>query len=134
MKSTLPETLHGTWAFAPPTSIKALFDGDPGADEAAQTLHMDFENYTLGRLFDDRDNYDMNHAGHKAAVAFVRGVVWELGWRASTFKELDSRIAEDGYRGWHSDRSLARALWKEVRLDRVLFVCRHARRARTVSS
>ncbi len=112
-ESTLPETLHGTWAFAPPTSIKALFDGDPGADEAAQTLHMDFENYTLGRLFDDRDNYDMNHAGHKAAVAFVRGVVWELGWRASTFKELDSRIAEDGYRGWHSDRSLAERYGKK---------------------
>jgi hypothetical protein len=59
---------------------------------------MDFENYTLGRLFDDRGNYDMSHAGHQAAVAHVRGVVWALGWRTATFEALDSRIAEDAYR------------------------------------
>jgi hypothetical protein len=51
---------------------------------------MDFEHYTLGRLFDERDNYDMNHAGHKAAVAYVRAVrMGSLGGAQSTFKELD---------------------------------------------
>src|SRR5690606_16039624 len=76
-------------------------------------LHMDFENYTLGRLFDDRSNYDMNHSGHQAAVAHVRGVVWALGWRAAGFGKLDSRIAEDGYRGGRGDRPLAERYGKK---------------------
>ncbi|HOI22023.1 MAG TPA: hypothetical protein PLD45_02000 [Spirochaetales bacterium] len=112
-ESTLPGTLRGTWAFATPPTVQALSKEDPGADEAAQTLHMDFENYTLGRLFDDRHNYDMDHAGHRAAVAHVCGVVWELGWRSATFKDLDSRIEEDGYRGGRGDRPLAERYGKK---------------------
>lgn len=96
--STLPSALSGAWAFAAPAPVRPLAEGDAGAEEAGQTLHMDFENYTLGRLFDDRGNYDMDHAGHQAAVAHVRGVVWALGWRRATFDALDGRIAEDAYR------------------------------------
>jgi hypothetical protein len=59
----LPDSLRGTLSFAAPTPVPPLVDGAPGADEAARTLHMDFENYTLGRLFDDRGNYDMDHTG-----------------------------------------------------------------------
>jgi hypothetical protein len=95
---TLPDALSGTWSFATPEPVQPLTQGAPGADEVGRTLHIDFENYTLGRLFDDRGNYDMNHAGHQAAVAHVRGVVWVLGWRTATFEALDSRIAEDAYR------------------------------------
>lgn len=62
------------------------------------TLRMDFENYTLGGLFEDRRNYDMNHAGHQAAVAHVLGMVWALGWRQARFGDLDRKIAEDGWR------------------------------------
>lgn len=47
----------------------------------------------------------MSHAGHQAAVAHVRGVVWALGWRTATFDELDRRIAEDAYRQGRGDRS-----------------------------
>jgi len=65
---------------------------------------MDFENYTLGRLFDDRGNYDMNHVGHQAGC-HVLGVVWALGWRATTFDTIDNRIAEDAYRHGRGDRS-----------------------------
>lgn len=103
--ASMPASLSGTWAFATPTPVQALSTGDPGADEARRTLHMDFENYTLGRLFDDRGNYDMNHAGHQAAVAHVRGVVWALGWRTATFDAQDGRIAEDAYRHGRGDRS-----------------------------
>jgi hypothetical protein len=96
--SSLPDTLRDTWSFSTPAPVQPLANGDAGTDEAGRTLRMDFENYTLGRLFDDRGNYDANHAGHQAAVAHVRGVVWALGWRATTFEALDSRIAEDAYR------------------------------------
>lgn len=96
--SVLPDALRGKWLFATPALVQPLAEGEDGAEEAGQTLYMDFENYTLGRLFEDRSNYDTNHAGHQGAVAHVRGVVWALGWRKATFETLDSRIAEDAYR------------------------------------
>jgi hypothetical protein len=110
---SLPSSLSGPWAFASPPPVQALSKDDPGADEAGRTLHMDFENYTLGGLFDDRGNYDMDHAGHQAAVAHVRGVVWALGWRTATFDALDRRIAEDAYRHGRGDRSLVERYGKK---------------------
>lgn len=95
---SLPTSLSCAWAFASPPVVQPLSKGDPGANEAGATLHMDFENYTLGKLFDDRANYDMNHAGHQGAVAHVRGVVWHLGWRRPAFESVDREIAEDTYR------------------------------------
>lgn len=94
----LPSSLNSGWTFAAPPPVRPILEGDAGAEEAKRTLHMDFENYTLGRLFDDRGNYDMKHAGHKAAVAHVLGAVWALGWRAARFDTIDKRIAEDAYR------------------------------------
>jgi hypothetical protein len=104
-ESELPDILRGNWDFATPTVVQAIPKNDPRASEVGQTLHMDFVNYTLGRLFDDRGNYDMNHAGHQSAVAYVRGVVWALGWRAASFEALDRSIAEDIYRHGRGDRS-----------------------------
>lgn len=103
--SILPNALSGAWAFAAPVSVPPLAKGDAGADEVGRTLHMDFENDTLGRLFDDRNNYDMDHAGHQAAVAYVCGMVWHLGWRSATFAEIDDRIAEGAYRRGRGDQS-----------------------------
>lgn len=111
--SLLPNALSSAWAFATPEPVQPLAKGDVEADEAERTLHMDFENYTLGRLFDDRRNYDMGHTGHQAAVAYVRGVVWALGWRAANFEKLDSRIAEDRYRGGRGNRPLAERYGKK---------------------
>ncbi|MCA9678125.1 MAG: ATP-binding protein [Myxococcales bacterium] len=97
--ATLPGGLRGDWAFAAPAHVTPIPKGDPRADELKHTLQMDFENYTLGRLCGDRANYDMNHEGHKAAVAYVLGVTWGLGWRADTFEAVDRDIAEQVYRG-----------------------------------
>jgi hypothetical protein len=102
--ATLPTSLSGAWSFGAPQPVQPLADGDAGADEAGRTLHMDFENYTLGGLFDDRSNYDMDHAGHRAAVAHVRGVVWAHGWRAETFDTIDKGIEEDAYRHGRGDQ------------------------------
>ncbi len=94
----VPDSLLGQWSFAAASQVAAVPAGDTRAEEVGRTLHMDFENYTLGRLFDDRGNYDMNHQGHQAAIAHVCGVVWSLGWRASAFETLDRNIAEDAFR------------------------------------
>lgn len=103
--NSLPISLSDAWRFAAPPPVQPITDGDAGADEAERTLHMDFKNYTLGRLFDDRSNYAMDHAGHMAAVGHVRGVVWALGWRVTTFDTIDNRITEDAYRHGRGDRS-----------------------------
>lgn len=96
--SALPDRLRATWSFGTPAEAAPIAENDPRANEVGQTLRMDFENYTLGRLFDDRSNYDMKHQGHQSAVAYVRGVVWSLGWRSATFETLDRGIGEDAYR------------------------------------
>lgn len=111
--SALSGSLSGTWSFAVPAPVQPLAKGDAGADEAERTLHMDFKNYTLGRLFEDRSNYDMDHAGHQAAVAHVRGVVSELGWRTASFDALDRGIAEDAYRYGRGNRPHAERYGKK---------------------
>jgi hypothetical protein len=63
-----------------------------GREEANETLGMDFENYTLGRLVSDRRNYDMEHAGHVAVVRHVENTVWDLGWRRDQFAAVDAAM------------------------------------------
>lgn len=96
--SVVPQALRGAWSFGEPVPVAAIAAGDEQAEEVGRTLHMDFENYTLGRLFEDRRNYDMARGGHQAAVAHVLGVVWSLGWRAEAFEKLDHDIAEAAFR------------------------------------
>ncbi len=69
-----------------------LPEGDERHDEVERTIHMDFGNYTLGRLFDDRDNYDYEHEGHRNATAQVLGVVYDLGWRKDEFSSVDNTL------------------------------------------
>lgn len=85
-------TVNKRIPFAPGPSIDPIVSNDPRAPEINHTLNMDFENYTLGRLFRDRSNYDMEHPGHQAAVAHVRGTVWALGWREGQFDDIDNTL------------------------------------------
>lgn len=97
--AVVPDNLRSGWSFGAPRTIEPILANDPRAIDTNRTLHMDFQNYTLGRLVDGRGNYDMSHPGHLAVVAHVRGVVWSLGWRSAMFGELDRTITEDSYRG-----------------------------------
>jgi hypothetical protein len=97
--SAVPKSLTAKkgFRFASGPSIKPLSSGKR-ADEVDRTLQMDFENYTLGRLIDDRSNYDMKHVGHIAAVAHVRGVVWSLGWREDNMGAVDKVMGSLSHR------------------------------------
>ncbi len=89
-----PTTL--TFAAGPrPTAIDAE---TPEGEEVRRTLQMDFENYTVGSLYEDRGNYNNKHAGWLAGISEIRGRVWHLGWRAELFADIDDRIAEEGWR------------------------------------
>lgn len=76
---------------------------DPHYDEIRSTLGMDFHNYTLGRLVNDRGNYDFEHAGHRKLVAEVMARIWDLGWRSERFGALDREVAGSGFRRHEMD-------------------------------
>jgi hypothetical protein len=91
----MPDGLEvdGRVPFTPAPPIELITDDDPRAQEVDRTLHMDFRNYTLGRLFRNRRNYDMRHQGYQSALNHVRGVTWALGWRSGGLGEVDRNIA-----------------------------------------
>lgn len=73
-------------------------DDDARKNEVDHTIRMDFENYTIGGLYEGRGNYQMDHPAHVRGLAEVRGRIWELGWRSASFQELDRQIADDQWR------------------------------------
>lgn len=58
-----------------------------------RALHMDFENYTLGRLVPDRGNYQDDHAEYQAIKKQVMQRIHDLGYSDDTFEDVDRRIA-----------------------------------------
>lgn len=56
-------------------------------------IQMDFENYTLGDLVDDRNNYDYSHPAYQRLVANVYWRVYELGYTLDRFSSIDRIIA-----------------------------------------
>ncbi|MFL6113584.1 MAG: hypothetical protein ACJ786_19800, partial [Catenulispora sp.] len=92
----LPDGLlvGGRISFASGPGVELIDANDDRAAEVGQTLHMDFHNYTLGRLCRGRRNYDYSDPVHKRVTAYVRGSVWELGWRQQTLGVVDSQIVQ----------------------------------------
>jgi len=88
----LPESVTFPIAFAPGPAIVPLREGDERRDDARRSMHINFHNYTLGRLFRDRKNYDDTHAGHHDATDHICGVVNSFGWTTDRFGELDRAI------------------------------------------
>jgi hypothetical protein len=79
----------GRFRFAP----AAYRAAESVKDQHSGHFGHDFENHEVGRLFHDREKYDYNHEAFAAAMTEIRGRVWELGWRESEFKDIDSDIA-----------------------------------------
>lgn len=98
---TVPSAFEaeGRMPFTPGTAVEPIKDGDPGVQEIDRTLHMDFRNYTLGRLFRNRRNYDMQHRGYQDALDHVRGTIWALGWRTAGLGNVDQNIGSYRSRG-----------------------------------
>lgn len=86
------------YAKQPLTHVQSLYPepASIGSDveRVKSVLHMDFENYTLGRLVDGRGNYDYEHAEYKGVRRQILWRVAELGYSAERFADIDRRIAE----------------------------------------
>lgn len=85
------------------TTPKGVGESTQRGQEIAPTLGMDFENYTVGRLYEDRANYDSDHVRYKAGMAEIRARVWQLGWRRDRFEKVDRDIADDEWRRGRRD-------------------------------
>ena len=68
-------------------------------------FRMDFENYTLGRLVEDRRNYDDNHPDYRAIRRQIRWRVRDLGYSDERFSGVDGLIENAS---WHSRGDRAR--------------------------
>jgi len=60
-------------------------------------FRMDFENYTIGRLIQDRGNYDFDHPDYQDARAKILWRVHDLGWSGSKFKDIESKVGSSRY-------------------------------------
>lgn len=97
----VPDGFKAEWRvpFTSGPAVEPISDDDARGQEVDRTLHMDFENYTVGRLFRNRRNYDMQHRGHQDAIDHIRGTIWALGWRATIFDSVDRHIGSYRTRG-----------------------------------
>jgi hypothetical protein len=94
--AALPAGVSLPLVFTAAPAVEMLPAGDARRDEVKHTIWTNFGNYTLGRLFDDRENYDYEHPGHQEAVAHVLGVVSALGYRDELFEDAERSIVGSG--------------------------------------
>jgi hypothetical protein len=81
---------------------------DPSVKEAlGHAIHMDFGNYTMGRLIPDRANYDDKNPDYVQVRAKIERRILDLGYRAEHFKDVDRDI---GSTSWNArdDRKVDR--------------------------
>ncbi len=55
-------------------------------------IHMDFGNYTIGRLVKDRANYDFENTEYKTVRGNIFWRIYDLGYSLERFGEVDKRI------------------------------------------
>lgn len=84
----------------PPFShIKSPFKNPRGIrnykiEAVKPALHMDFRNYTVGRLVPSRGNYQDAHPEYQAILKQIKGRMYDLGYRAKRFEEVDRDIPQ----------------------------------------
>ena len=98
----------GEWAldrqFAAPGRPDPIPRDDARATERDIVYGLDFKNYTVGRLVPDRGNYQDEHAGYQEVLSWIRGRVWDLGWRSERFEPVERSIAKSRNRADRADR------------------------------
>ena len=65
--------------------------------EARGAIHMDFENYILGRLVASRAPYDYDHREYRGVLRQVKWRVLDLGYFKEKFELIDRWIAEASF-------------------------------------
>jgi hypothetical protein len=61
-------------------------------EDTKHAIHMDFGNYTIGRLIPNRANYDDNKPDYIVARAQIEQRIYDLGYRKKLFEDIDREI------------------------------------------
>ncbi len=61
-------------------------------------IGMDFKNYTIGRLFKSRKNYDHKNGDYAKVLGQIYWRVYNLGYSLEKFGKIDERIVQASYR------------------------------------
>lgn len=88
-----PPYAHLSSPFPPASEIKDL--DVAGAEHA---IHMDFGNYTLGRLVSDRRNYDYDDPTFQEVRRQIYHRILQLGYSEARFDAIDRSVGEDAWR------------------------------------
>jgi hypothetical protein len=76
---------------------------EESVEEASAAIHMDFDNYTMGRLVENRSNYDFDHKDYRRVRRQIRWRILNLGYRPERFKAIDSNIGSSNFHMGRSD-------------------------------
>lgn len=94
----VPSPGHAVSPFRPVSRIRKRDVDDP-----EHAIHMDFGNYTIGRLVDDRGNYDFKHKEYAGVRKQIADRMRRLGYSTAHFNDVDKIIVRyleyrrDGY-------------------------------------
>lgn len=77
-----------TWGASPDRDEGKYRDGDA-------PIHMDFGNYTLGRLVRDRNNYDNEHQDYQVVKRSIFWRIYDLGYELARFSQADQAIVRE---------------------------------------
>ena len=76
-----------------PSTFASNGKPDPSVKKAiGHAIHMDFGNYTIGRLIPDRANYDNENPDYVQVRAKIERRMFDLGYRSERFKDTDTQI------------------------------------------
>ena len=97
----VPESLRtiGSVSFSDGPAIRPIGPGEPGANEADRAFNSHYEEDTLSQFVGFRA-----HGSEHAAVAYLRGTLWALGWREAELGIVDNNLPTNDYR---RDQALA---------------------------
>jgi hypothetical protein len=98
---TLPEDATESLS-APFPNTTSTFASDGTPDEAVKAalghaIHMDFGNYTMGRLIPNRANYDDSCRDYVHVRAKIERRMFDLGYRAESFEAADREIGRTSW-------------------------------------
>ena len=94
---------------APSAQIPSTFTSDGSPDAAVaqaigRPIHMDFGNYTIGRLIPNRRNYDEAHPEYLEVRSKIERRIFDLGYRMDLFGTVDKEIGRSTYRSGDANR------------------------------
>ncbi len=67
---------------------------DDRVEAASEAIQMDFDNYTIGRLVENRAPYDSKHEEYRRVRRQIRWRVLDLGYDPERFKHIDRAISQ----------------------------------------